>query len=131
MGPAFDTSGQLWKNENVHEAEMRWRSPRGRIFEAVFVYVSKNGPEEGENVEIWGRKHRQWVFVPFPRRRAPRELSEKVLWVGQFHTVQKLRRFKVGTLFEGGRRKNKKKRGATRGLPRRSPILVLLSPKHA
>ena len=27
---------------------------------------------------------------------------------------------------EGG-----KKRGATRGLPRRSPILVLLSPKHA
>ena len=26
---------------------------------------------------------------------------------------------------------NDKKRGATRGLPRRSPILVLLSPKHA
>ncbi|WZZ20496.1 hypothetical protein YC2023_121883 [Brassica napus] len=29
------------------------------------------------------------------------------------------------------RSKNKIKRGATRGLPRRSPILVLLSPKHA
>ena len=28
-------------------------------------------------------------------------------------------------------KKNEKKRGATRGLPRRSPILVLLSPKHA
>ena len=28
-------------------------------------------------------------------------------------------------------KKKKRKRGATRGLPRRSPILVLLSPKHA
>ena len=31
----------------------------------------------------------------------------------------------------GGRGKGGAKRGATRGLPRRSPILVLLSPKHA
>ena len=31
----------------------------------------------------------------------------------------------------GGRREGGAKRGATRGLPRRSPILVLLSPKHA
>ena len=35
--------------------------------------------------------------------------------------------------FNHMRRKNKfgEKKGATRGLPRRSPILVLLSPKHA
>ena len=32
----------------------------------------------------------------------------------------------------GGRGRGRNaKRGATRGLPRRSPILVLLSPKHA
>ena len=32
---------------------------------------------------------------------------------------------------EGSEKRKNKKRGATRGLPRGSPILVLLSPKHA
>ena len=42
--------------------------------------------------------------------------------------AKKKRKKKKKTRNEAG---EKEGRGATRGLPRRSPILVLLSPKHA
>ena len=45
--------------------------------------------------------------------------------------IGKRRKYDEGTARKQFLEKKNKKRNATRGLPRRSPILVLLSPKHA
>ena len=68
----------------------------------------------------------------FRDRHRPDALAPRIFGPGQTKPAQRASWAVVNDKPDGRNKikRDEKERGATRGLPRRSPILVLLSPKH-
>ena len=113
--PLHQTFQPITFTSTVHKAcRFRRSSSNNGIFHA---------PENGEKSQTRDF-HGQYLAIGGPDRRSPCADGNGE---GRTHWVDK---WQAG-MVPHKTQKDPKKRGAKGGLPRRSPILVLLSPKHA